>query len=126
MLIEKKTKIQNILIVDDEMAIRLYLKEILQAQGYGIYMVENGLKLMPILKSMSISLILLDINLPWIDGRELCKAIKNNHQFNRIKIICVSGIFLNKKTCLELSCDAYLKKPFKKFELIKIVNSVFK
>ncbi len=126
MLTEKKINIKNILIVDDEIEIRLYFKKILEQQGYCTYMVENPLKLMPILKLIKISLILLDINLPWIDGREICKAIKKNNAFNKIKIICVSGVFLNKKICLESGCDAYLKKPFEKFELVKIVNSVFK
>lgn len=66
----------NILVVDDDSNIIKVIKDFLEMENYSIYVAEDG-KTALMLLGEKIDLIILDINLPDIDGIELCKKVRN-------------------------------------------------
>jgi len=80
-----------IAVVDDDREIRDYLAEILRRAGYDVTLAANGLRLVSALQVDRPDLILLDVNMSWIDGFELCRALKKHPEWARIPVVFVSG-----------------------------------
>ncbi|HVK77649.1 MAG TPA: response regulator [Kofleriaceae bacterium] len=80
-----------IAVVDDDREVREYLDEVLRRAGYEVALASNGLRLVSALQVDRPDLILLDVNMSWIDGFELCRALKKNPQWQAIPVVFVSG-----------------------------------
>jgi two-component system, OmpR family, KDP operon response regulator KdpE len=111
---EKKT---NILIVDDEEAIRQFLSVTLESQGYGIMEAATGKEALSCVSSQRPNLIVLDLVLPDIDGVEITRRLR---QWTQIPIIILSvrGSDKDKIAALDAGADDYLTKPFSAGELL--------
>ena len=81
----------RIIIVDDDRDTRELLALALESEGFEVTSAANGLRLISSLQLRRPHLILLDVNMSWIDGFELCKAVKKNESFREIPVIFVSG-----------------------------------
>lgn len=81
----------RIIIVDDDRDTRELLAMALETEGFEVASAANGLRLISSLQLRRPHLILLDVNMSWIDGFELCKAVKKNENFREIPVIFVSG-----------------------------------
>jgi DNA-binding response OmpR family regulator len=81
----------RIIIVDDDRDTRELLAMALETEGFEVASAANGLRLISSLQLRRPHLILLDVNMSWIDGFELCKAVKKNENFRDIPVIFVSG-----------------------------------
>lgn len=81
----------RIIIVDDDRDTRELLALALEGEGFEVTSAANGLRLISSLQLHRPHLILLDVNMSWIDGFELCKAVKKNENFQEIPVIFVSG-----------------------------------
>jgi DNA-binding response OmpR family regulator len=81
----------RIIIVDDDRDTRELLAMALETEGFEVASAANGLRLISSLQLRRPHLILLDVNMSWIDGFELCKAVKKNESFRDIPVIFVSG-----------------------------------
>ncbi|MDY7229445.1 response regulator [Hyalangium rubrum] len=81
----------RIIIVDDDRDTRELLSLALESEGFEVTSAANGLRLISSLQLRRPHLILLDVNMSWIDGFELCKAVKKNESFRDIPVIFVSG-----------------------------------
>jgi CheY-like chemotaxis protein len=68
----------KIAVVDDDKDVRELLETTLQQEGYEVKLAANGLRLISTLHVDRPDLILLDVMMSWIDGFELCRAIKQN------------------------------------------------
>jgi DNA-binding response OmpR family regulator len=79
------------IIVDDDRETREMLALALQMEGFDVSQAANGLRLISALHVDQPDVILLDVNLSWIDGFELCRAVKRNDQFKRIPVIFISA-----------------------------------
>lgn len=82
---------RTIAVVDDDREIRELLEAALTHAGYDVKLAANGLRLISILHVDRPDLILLDIMMSWIDGLELCRALKQNREFGGIPVIFISG-----------------------------------
>lgn len=82
---------RKIIIVDDDRETREMLKMALELEGYEVSTAANGLRLISTLHVDRPDLILLDVMMSWIDGFELCRAIKKNEEFKDIPVIFVSA-----------------------------------
>ena len=76
---------RSIIIVDDEDEVRNILKEVFEMSGYNVFAAPNGLKLIAMLRAEKIDVVLLDINMPWISGYEICRSIKKDERLKKIK-----------------------------------------
>jgi len=117
---------KNVLVVDDEASIRNSLKRILESQGYNVFLASEGAELSSVASSYDISLILLDINLPWVDGYELCKLMKNDSVLKNIPVIFVSGYSSKDhiKKGFDVGCDDYITKPFNIDDICRAVKTL--
>ena len=102
-----------ILIVDDEPANLAVMREVL-GDKYQLVYAKNGASALAAAEKYNLSLILLDINLPDMDGYEICKQLKGNPNTHQIPIIFVTAMNSNQDEEIGLKVGAvdYITKPF--------------
>lgn len=112
--LQKAIETRSILVVDDDEIMRNGLKRILEAEGYKVLVASDGMELSKILENSRFDMILLDVNLPWVDGYELCRLIKGNIQLKEIPIVMVSARKTKEdvQKGAEAGCNDYVTKPF--------------
>ena len=115
----------NLLIVEDDITIRQGLKFYLEQENFNVMSVEFASDAIKTISNNHIDLILLDVNLPDMDGFELFKEIK--------KIIDIPIIFLTANDLevsivrgLDMGADDYITKPFKARELVSRIKNVLR
>ncbi len=117
---------QNILIVDDNAKnIQVAANVLKSTELYNIYFATSGKKAIELLGKENYSLILLDINMPELDGYQTADIIKQNPNINKIPIIFLSAN-ANKESIkkgFEHGGQDYITKPFDESELIHRVNT---
>ena len=116
-----------ILIVDDEKANILLLTKILNINGYNnIIETTDSEEVMNIVSENKISLILMDINMPFMNGYEVLKHLGSNPEFKDIPAIAISGDVSSSdiNAATEAGFIHYLTKPIKIADLINVVNKV--
>src|SRR5579863_116540 len=101
------------IIVDDDRETREMLALALQMEGFEISQAANGLRLISTLHVDRPDVILLDVNLSWIDGFELCRAVKKNEEFKRVPVIFISArtSAADVKKGLDAGAADYFTKP---------------
>lgn len=82
---------KKILVVDDEPSIRILLQTMLQEQGYDVHLANTGLEVLKLLDKQLIDLIIIDYNLPVIDGAKVLRTL--NDKNIDIPAILISGMF---------------------------------
>jgi two-component system aerobic respiration control protein ArcA len=105
---------RTILVVDDDEIMRNALKRILEASGYKVLLASDGLELSKILEVNRLDMVLLDVNLPWVDGYELCKLLKSHHSLSKVPLVFVSARKEEEdiQRGFDAGCDEYITKPF--------------
>jgi DNA-binding response OmpR family regulator len=82
---------RKVIIVDDDRETREMLTLALELEGFDVTDAANGLRLISSLHVDRPDAILLDVMMSWIDGFELCRAIKKNDDFREIPVVFVSA-----------------------------------
>ena len=104
---------KSVLVVDDYLAVRKTIKELVLNLGLVPMEAENGLKAQEILNSNPIDLVITDLIMPEMDGFELTEAIKNSPILRQIPVVVISthadAKYIFK--ALRLGADDYLTKP---------------
>jgi CheY-like chemotaxis protein len=108
---------KSILIVDDSQVALLSLCTLMRRMGFGIIPAESGLEAMKLLRLKTPDLVLLDVNMPMVDGVKTLKHIKDTAP--NVPVVMLSGIddSATIAQCKELGCSDYLPKPFNVREL---------
>lgn len=116
---------KNILIIEDEKAMRKIIKDYLNKNEYYVYEAENGLKGLEIFHSENIDLIILDIMIPEYDGWSVCRKIREN---SNVPIIMLTARSEETDVIfgLELGADEYITKPFSPKILVAKINALFR
>jgi hypothetical protein len=116
----------NILIVDDESLVQIYLQEILFKKAHQLFEASNGVEGLEVFKANpAINLILLDIQMPLMNGYEVARQIR---AFNKDVIIIAQTAFVqtgDREKALEAGCNDYISKPIDKFELFEKIEKSF-
>lgn len=111
----------NILYVEDNPDNMLLVKRVLQARGYRVLEAKNGMEGLSIAEAQEVDLILLDINLPDIDGYEVARKLRASakHALTYVPIIAITANALkgDAEMALEAGCDVYMSKPINIREL---------
>jgi DNA-binding response OmpR family regulator len=117
---------KKVLVVDDDNDILDVIQIILEDEGYEVSTLNNAREIIKEMSSNRPDLILLDVMLCGMDGRDVCKNMKTNPAFKMIPIIMISASH-NLKGFLEQkdSADGFISKPFDIDNLIGVVNSHF-
>ncbi|MGE4313295.1 MAG: ATP-binding protein [Pseudobdellovibrionaceae bacterium] len=108
-----------ILIAEDIPMNQELISSMLESRGYKVYIAENGEIALDILRNVPISLILMDVRMPVMNGLETTTAIRNDKHLKDIPIIALTANVLPKeiKQCFEVGMDDYLPKPLQSKEL---------
>ena len=119
---------RKVLVVDDDPAMRDVLERILETENLTVYTAIDGKEALQKTLSLKPDLLLLDINMPNLDGLTLCKAIRSGKDTQNIAIIIITGHTTRGRVeeCMEAGADDYLAKPFKVEELVMRVHAMFR
>ena len=117
---------KNILIVDDELSILVPIKFLLEKNDYHVDLAQSGRDALDKIAQSKPDLILLDIMLPDLDGYEIFQMIRENPQWDDIKVIYLTAKNRDVDIAkgLNLGVDAYVTKPFSNAELLAQVRSL--
>ncbi len=118
-------KKERILVVDDEIEIRRALGRALAARGYVIETAADGEEAVSQTEVFRPDLVVLDLNLPKIDGLEVCRQVRTWSAVP-ILVLSVREDESDKVAALDLGADAYLTKPFGIDELLARVRALFR
>jgi two-component system cell cycle response regulator DivK len=105
---------KRILVVEDQADNRRILHDLLTSAGYEIIEAENGQEALDVVARERPNLILMDIQLPVLDGYEATRRIKADPELRAIPIIVITSYALSgdESKARAAGCDAYVTKPF--------------
>ncbi len=117
---------QTILLVEDENKIADSLKVGLEEHNYIVSVAYNGLEGKNLFLENPFDLVILDINLPFINGYELCKIIREKDKFIPIILLTALNFTENKVEGFDLGADDYIVKPFEFRELLARIKALLR
>lgn len=115
---------KKILIIDDDMDLRGHFQQLYEMEDYLVITAKNGQEALDCLNSLSDTalpdLILLDYNMPVMDGEEFSKRKNKNPRYAAIPLILITASGELMKTMDKVDADAYLNKPLSIDQLLKL------
>ncbi len=104
---------KTILHIEDNFENRVLVKRLLLAEGYNLVEAENAYQALDLLKTVQPDLILMDINMPEMDGYTLTRKIKENPAFLNVPVLAITANVMkgDRERTLQAGCDGYIDKP---------------
>ena len=117
---------KTILVVEDHEDNRRILRDLLTSSGFVVIEATTGIEGVQLTKSHLPDLILMDIQLPGIDGYEATRQIKADPSLKDIPIIVVTSYALSgdAKKAFEAGCDGYIAKPYSPREMLRRIQKI--
>jgi len=118
---------KKIMIVDDEEGIIELLTAILEEEGYEVITAMDGKECLEKLKKVKPDLILLDMMMPGMSGREVCEKIRKNPKTKNLKIVFLTVARfseMGKDVLKKLNVLDYITKPFDNKDLIRRIKNI--
>ncbi len=120
---EKRERMNEVILVaDDEKEIADLVALYLENEGYQVVKSYDGIQAMEIVESRQFDLALLDIMMPGASGLDICRKIRENHNYPII-MLTAKGEEVDKITGLTMGADDYITKPFLPLELVARVKA---
>lgn len=116
----------HILLVDDEQAITSNLSAFLNRSGFETSIAENGEQALSQVESTPPDLIVLDVLMPKVDGREVLRHLRQAGDWTPVILLTQVGEASERAMALEEGADDYLNKPFDPHELVARIRSVLR
>ncbi|MBO0348926.1 response regulator [Phormidium pseudopriestleyi FRX01] len=121
---ENNSSVATILAVDDSIVMQDLVKRAL-AQDYRVLVADNAVDALSMIYHEQVSILLLDVSMPGIDGLELCRTVRNIPQFQELPIVMLTardGLF-DKVQGRLAGATEYLTKPFDAAQLRQVVGN---
>lgn len=117
---------RKMLTVDDSPSVRKLVKFTLKTKGFQVSSAADGLEALDLMKQENFDAIILDINMPRMNGLEFLKQIKTNDQYAAIPVIMLTteGQDDDKDKAVALGATAYMVKPFKPTQLLTLLEKI--
>ena len=114
----------TVLYVEDNPDNRMLVRRILVSEDYGLLEATNAHEALELLKTQKPDLILMDINMPDMDGYTLTAKIKTMPGLERIPVLALTANVMrgDKEKTLEAGCDGYIQKPIDFDELLREIE----
>ena len=110
-----ESPLRKILLVDDDVDIVTLIQDMLERDGrFEVRAVNNGFDAGMMVKEYHPELIVLDVKLPDINGKEVCQRVRNDKTMDDVRIICISGMVEDNRVedLLASGANEFLRKPF--------------
>src|SRR6267378_3077369 len=117
---------ENLLLVEDEQALRTALEVRLRAEGYVVDTAEDGEEALQKATNLPFDLIILDVMLPYRNGFDVCRGVRQQGLATPILILTVRDQIVDKVVGLSLGADDYMTKPFDVAELIARIQALLR
>ncbi|WP_341876361.1 ATP-binding protein [Defluviitalea saccharophila] len=125
--IHKSDKTLNILLAEDDYINQIVISRMLEKKGHSVDVVDNGLEVVTAHKNKKYDVILMDIQMPVMDGIEATKLIRErdgSHKHTPIIALTAFALQGDKERFLNLGMDEYIAKPVKMEELFSVIKYV--
>jgi CheY-like chemotaxis protein len=109
-----------ILVVDDEHPIRLFVREVLEDEGYRVVEARHGGHALELALQQRPALVLTDVMMPVMDGTVLCRELKAHPQTRAVPVVAMTAA--GQTIAAATGADAYLTKPFEVDVLLDLVT----
>lgn len=116
----------RILVVEDDPAVQKALKRLFETEGYAVEVQADGQSAMESFQASAPAAVVLDLRLPKMSGREVCKEIKAHAPALPIVVLSAASDVSDKVLLLELGADDYVTKPFSPRELLARVRAALR
>ncbi|WP_313893339.1 response regulator [Psychrobacillus sp.] len=113
---------KHLLIVDDQLGIRMLLKEVFSQEGYEVSLASNGFEALQIMEEQKIDGVLLDMKIPGMDGIQILKKLKEKWPKLPVMMMTAYGELNLIQESISLGAALYFTKPFDIFEVRDAVN----
>jgi len=119
---------KHVVIADDVLHNRLLLKDILVQQGFLVSEATNGEQAVELARQIHPALILMDIQMPILDGYRAIQILKSDRETKDIKIIAITSFAMkgDKARIMQSGCDAYIEKPINTRDLMAQLEQVLR
>jgi DNA-binding response OmpR family regulator len=120
------TTTERILVVEDDHAVQKALKHLFQTEGFEIEITGDGKSALEAFHKMTPSAVVLDLRLPVLSGRDVCREIKQQAPSIPVIVLSAASDVSDKVLLLELGADDYVTKPFSPRELLARVRAALR
>jgi len=119
---------RKVLVVDDDAGMREVLETALATENLTVYTSVDGKDAVQKTLSLKPDLILLDVNMPNLNGLTFCKAIRSSTETRKIPVIIITGLTAKGRIeeCMAAGADDFLGKPFRVEELLIRIRAMLK
>lgn len=125
---ELTTRRLNVLLAEDTLANQLVAENILEFLGHSVSIVNNGKEAIELLRGESFDLVLMDLQMPEVDGFEATAQIREDEKFSghRVPIIALTAHAMrgDREECIAAGMDGYVSKPLREDDLAAAIEEV--
>jgi chemosensory pili system protein ChpA (sensor histidine kinase/response regulator) len=114
------------LVVDDSITMRRVTQRLLERRGVKVHTARDGLDAITVLQEHAVDIILLDIEMPRMDGYQLASHVRNDARFKLLPIIMITSRSGEKHRAkaIEIGVNDYLSKPYQENQLITAIEAL--
>lgn len=118
---------EKILVVDDNEMNLMLLKALLERRGYDVHTASDGAEARAKIRALRPRMVLMDIQLPEVDGLQLTREIKSDPELTSIRVVAVTSYAMkgDREKALAAGCDGYITKPIDTRSLPREVERQF-
>ncbi len=117
---------EKILVIEDDRSIHKALRRLFEGEGFSVEFATDGESGLAAFRAAPASFVVLDLGLPKLPGREVCREIKNEAPAVPVIVLSAAADEVDKVLLLELGADDYVTKPFSPKELLARVRAVLR
>lgn len=116
----------TILVVDDSVTVRKVTSRFLERQGFNVVLAKDGIDALEILQETTPDLMLLDIEMPRMDGFEVASQVRHNRRLQQLPIIMITSRTGEKhrERAFEIGVNDYMGKPFQENQLLNKIQGL--
>ena len=123
---EPQKKVRTIMIVDDSVTVRKVTSRLMERQGWEVTTAKDGVDAVNQLQEVYPDVILLDIEMPRMDGFEVLRIVRRDERLKKLPIIMITSRTgeKHKQEALDLGVNRYMGKPFQEANLLRTIEEV--
>ncbi len=119
---------RSVLVVDDSVTVRKVTSRLLERQGMNVMTAKDGVEAVSVLQERKPDIVLLDIEMPRMDGFEVARQVRRDERLADLPIVMISSRTGEKhrERARELGVNHFLGKPFQENELLEVIDELVK